>query len=591
MGIAEGITATTSPGTARQTCWSSPARDQPYGNYKSLNNVTVTYASGFTLTFDKIQADPFAAPTRAHISIHRPGFALELFSSPCRRTAAADFLTRRFWNKCHDAGGDRGNPAGGRGGYGGEKGGAITIDRPGQHVVERSSVVIDGKTGSLEARFTLSMPARGRSIQGHKAADILLQMLPAIVSSALLVTGFSRAELGALQAHVESIEDQETLRNMIAEAGLVAFVPNGAILPRQSGTSDLPMRPPAAVPFKSPKNLTRSFHLPHRGAISGVAIPKGVTLIVGGGFHGKSTLLQALETGVYNRIPGDGREFVVTDAHAVKIRAEDGRAVTGVNISPFIDNLPGGKTTDAFSSADASGSTSQAANIIEALEVGARALLIDEDTAATNFMIRDHRMQQLVKTDPITPFLHRVRALSDAGISSILVVGGCGDYFEVADLVICMESYVPSDKTAHAREICGVRDPAETPTSPFGTITHRAVIRQCLSTQGKVKARRIDCLQFDQIDIDLGCVEQLVEVSQVRAIADILHFASKLADGSRSLATLLDLIEDRIDEGGLDAVSFFSHPGSLARPRRQEIAAAINRLRVLRTNQVDNAQL
>ena len=101
-----------------------------------------------------------------------------------------------------------------------------------------------------------------------------------------------------------------------------------------------------------------------------MGIRKGITLIVGGGYHGKSTLLKALEAGVYNHIAGDGREFVITDDTAFKLRAEDGRSITGVDISPFIKNLPNKKDTVHFSTEDASGSTSQAANLMEALESG-----------------------------------------------------------------------------------------------------------------------------------------------------------------------------------------------------------------------------
>ena len=571
---------------------------RPYGNYKSLTGSVVSFTDegggfSFTLTFDRIQSDPFAAPTRAHLNISAENarFHCEFFSSPIRRVAAADFLTRQFWNRCHDAGGDRGNPAGGRGGYGGEKGGAITIDRPGQHVVQRSSVQVT-ETGSIEARFTLSMPARGRSIQGHKAADILLRLLPSAVRQAFCAARYSRESLGAFQHHVNCVEDQETLRRMVVESNLVAFIRNGAVLPRQSGTSDLPMDALKAVPFESPPNLCRTFQLPHSGEVQGMAIPCGVTLVCGGGFHGKSTLLQALQTGAYNRIPGDGREFVCVNETAVKIRAEDGRSVRQVNISPFINNLPGGASCTDFTSPDASGSTSQAANIVEALEAGSRALLIDEDTAATNFMIRDRRMQQLVRADPITPFLHKVRSLSAAGVSSILVVGGCGDYFNVADLVICMSSYKPSDQTARAREIAGISSPDES-LGNFGTLSNRALAHRCLSTNGKVVARRLDCLQFDSSDIDLGCVEQLVEVSQVRAIANILQYLDRSGkcNGATSIGEVLDEIEATIRDDSLQAIAQFSHAGDLALPRRHEIAAALNRLRTLRVAQVRNVSL
>eukprot|EP00438_Fugacium_kawagutii_P004327 Skav220059 [mRNA] locus=scaffold1709:61262:63212:- [translate_table: standard] len=206
-----------------------------------------------------------------------------------------------------------------------------------------------------------------------------------------------------------------------------------------------------------------SITLPHAGTVTGMGITRGVSVIVGGGFHGKSTLLHALQLGIYNKVPGDGREHVVCEPSAVKIRAEDGRSVKCTDISPFINNLPFGKlavmgtmalwkATTEFSTGDASGSTSQAANIIEALEVGAMSLLVDEaprrqtdDTCATNFMIRDEKMKALVAPDkePITAFVRKVRPLfEELGVSTILVVGGSGDFFTVADAVIMMDEWL-----------------------------------------------------------------------------------------------------------------------------------------------------
>ena len=196
--------------------------------------------------------------------------------------------------------------------------------------------------------------------------------------------------------------------------------------------------------------------LPNNGEITGMGIRKGVTLIVGGGYHGKSTLLNALEYGIYNHIPDDGREFVVTNADAVKIRAEDGRSIQSLNIDPFISNLPFDQDTTEFSTANASGSTSQAANILEALEVGASTLLLDEDTLATNFMIRDIRMKTLIakEKEPITPFVEHVRSLyEEKGISTVIVMGGSGDYFSLADVVIGMIEYSPHDLTSQAHQI------------------------------------------------------------------------------------------------------------------------------------------
>ena len=309
-----------------------------------------------------------------------------------------------------------------------------------------------------------------------------------------------------------------------------------------------------AVPFESPESLRVTFNRPNGGPISGMGIPRGVTLIVGGGYHGKSTLLRAIELGVYNRIPGDGREFVVTDDAAVKIRAEDGRSVRGVDISTFINNLPQGQSTRSFSTENASGSTSQAANIIEAIEAGARVLLIDEDTSATNFTIRDRRMQELIakEHEPITPFVDRVRPLFDEqGISTILVMGGSGDYFEAADTAIAMTHYRPQNVTEQVKDIAAKyhtgRQPD--PQSPLTPPTPRYLLPDSLDpSRGKraVKwqVRDDDEIIFGSDEIDLSAVEQLVDTGQLRAIAEaMVYLKQDYPHSNQTLAQLLDDIE------------------------------------------------
>lgn len=379
----------------------------------------------------------------------------------------------------------------------------------------------------------------------------------------------------------------------VGRAGYVSFVREGAVLPRQSGANDRPMRQ-GVVPFKSPESLRVSMKLKSGKTIQGMALKRGITLIVGGGFHGKSTLLQAMEVGIYNHIPGDGREFVVTVPDAMKIRAEDGRSIQGVNISPFISNLPYGKDTTAFSTTDGSGSTSQAANIVEALEVGTSCLLLDEDTCATNFMIRDGKMQALVapEKEPITPFIAKVGALKRMGVSSVLVVGGCGDYFNVADTVVMMDSYVPGDVTEKAQAIAkqssGVVQVAE-----FGSQTARRPTSASIvpPTDGrfKTKVENRRSILFGDERIDLSCVEQIVEPSQTRTLKESLFYLARLfKNGSPTLSEALKAWEQAIRERGLDAVCVDRGgwiEGNLAEVRRLELAAALNRLRTLRMSQ------
>ncbi len=408
--------------------------------YPAYRDLVGSYDLGdFTLTVDRVQPDPFAPPSLIRVRTHDNPFDPSLFASPVRRVAFEDFLNRGLAAAVQDA--VRGNR-----GTGGS--GEVEVQRPSQKVLPRTAVVVapDG----IEARLAVGLPARGRTVDAAAARAVLLDELPTVVRRGLTPDG---VDPEAARRHVEAVEAARHLRGLLPGLGLVAFVADGAILPRESGASDRPLRQ-GAVPFASPPELRVEVDLPNRGRVAGMGIPEGVTVVVGGGFHGKSTLLAALAWGVYDHAAGDGRELVVARADAVVIRAEDGRSVSGVDISAMIGELPGGKPTDDFSTPNASGSTSQAANIAEAIEVGTSLLLVDEDTSATNFMVRDERMRALVRKEPIAPFIDLVRPLHRAlGISTIVVVGGVGDYLDVADRVILMEDYRATDATDRAREV------------------------------------------------------------------------------------------------------------------------------------------
>ncbi|RMH11772.1 MAG: ATPase, partial [Gemmatimonadetes bacterium] len=394
-----------------------------------------------------------------------------------------------------------------------------------------------------------------------------------------------------LLEHALVNEDAEALRAQLRPAGLVAFVADGAMLARRSGVDDRPLEGAEAVPFRAPDALRVTLEAPNAGPVTGMGVREGVTLIVGGGYHGKSTLLRALERGVYNHRPGDGREFVVTVPDAVKVRAEDGRAVGGVDISPFIGTLPGGRDTRAFTTPNASGSTSQAAAILEAVEVGATLLLVDEDTAATNFMIRDRRMQELVPAaaEPITPFVDRVRELYERwGVSSVLVIGGSGDYLDVADTVVGMRDYRAADLTAEARRVAsrvptGRRPEAPAPLAgrPARVVEPGSLDPRRGRRERSVKARGTHTVSVGVETIDLSAVEQLVHPAQAEALAHALLRLHGLVDGRRTVAELLGHVERTLSEEGLDALDA-RRTGGLAGFRRFELAAALNRARKLR---------
>ena len=533
---------------------------------------------GFELSIDHVQGDPFAAPSRLRVRVpaERAGFDAREWDTEARSRFLRDLLTRRFAEACGASAERRGSG----------KSGDLSVVRVGQEVLDRTAVLIDEE--GVEARFTAGLPAQGRRILGRQAERMLCSDLPEAVERGLLRSSLVPTEL---RAWLELADDSAAGRAALADAGLISFVADGSVLPRRSGVDDRPLAS-GAVPFVAPEGLRVQLDLPHRGRVAGLGVPRGVTVVVGGGYHGKSTLLRAVERGVWDHAPGDGRELVLTVPGAVKVRAEDGRSVVGVDISPFIGALPGGRRTDRFSTVDASGSTSQAAAIVEMLEAGADALLLDEDTSATNFLIRDARMQRLIAAhkEPITPLLDRVASLrDDLGVSTVLVVGGCGDWFDVADTVIALDEFRPWDATARAQAIaaqaptqrervdsCGLtRPPGRVPEPSSLDPSHGR-----RASRIKVLGRR--GLLYGEEEIELGALEQIVEEAQVRAVGHALEWL-RLGplDGGTELAWALDRWEEAVAQGGLASV--LSRPdGDVAAVRRFEIAAALSRLRSLR---------
>ena len=532
----------------------------------------------YVLSIDHVQGDPFAAPSK--VSVHVPGriagFGKECYETKERRIAFQDYLLRRMSLKVKDFS----FKAKGSG-----KSGLIGISHPGQEILERSACTVDPATGNVSVRMEIGFPANGRTINAGELIKILFDFLPLCVRQTLLASTCPKA---GLEKVLFLADDQKAVREALREKDLVAFVANGAVLPRKSGVSSLPMK--EAVPFRSPESMEVTLTLPHRGELSGMGIKKGVTLIVGGGYHGKSTLLEALMAGVYNHIAGDGREYVITDDSAVKLRAEDGRSIQKADISMFIRNLPNGRDTTAFYTEDASGSTSQAANTIEAMEAGTKLFLIDEDTSATNFMIRDDLMQRVVSRDaePIIPFIDRIRELYTAyGISTILVAGSCGSYFHKSDCIVQMKKYAPVEITAFAKKeaesypyLTGEMPAAETPDF------HRVVKRDdAFARENRIKMRTdgTDGFSINKSEVDMRYVEQLVDSEQLTSLSHMIK-SMKLHDfdGKKTLQEAVEGVYKRIETKGFAVFAGGeSLPGNLAMPRPQELYAAINRCRDL----------
>lgn len=554
-------------------------------SYKAYKQIQGTYSfERYDLMIDYVQGDPFAAPSKIRIRIpdSERRISPEWKRNSRRKYYAEDQVTRAIAKTIHKTQTSV---------KGSGKSGMIAIDQPGQEILERTSVSLNSEDTTV--CLTVGLPANGRRINGKQAEKLFFSILPEIINQSIFAIKDKEIE------SVCQLADQhETILDEMKKNDWISFVADGAILPRESGISQRPMRD--AVPFESPESNRVTIDLPHREEpITGMALKRGIVLIVGGGYHGKSTLLNAMERGVYPHREGDGREYVLTDPSAVKVRSEDGRQVSTVDISPFIKNLPHGTDTTRFSTENASGSTSQAANVMEALEAGASSLLIDEDTSATNFMIRDERMQELVvkEKEPITPFIDKIKQMRDElEVSTILVMGGSGDYFHVADDVIMMDQYIPHNVTEKAKQIASKypNGRMESEGDAFGAVPKRSFLPQSLQTRKgkkeKVQAKGMHKILMGHEDIALDHVEQLVDASQTRMIADILlHLDKKgVLKRENSLHELLDTIEHQLDQEGLASFAPFKdqHPGELARPRRFEMAATLNRIRTAKVKDI-----
>lgn len=563
----------------------------------------------FTLGIDHVQGDPFASPSALHaaLPLARTGFPASWYARDCSRIALQDHLTRQLSRQFEQYN----FKAKGSG-----KSGLLSISRCGQEVLERSACRI--ADGFLTVRFHVGFPAFGRTINAGELEKILFEFLPKCIQESLF---FQRIDQKKAQSAVYLAEDQEELRRILRERHLTAFVANGSILPRKSGISELPMRD--AIPFVSPKTLEQTFSLPHRGEISGMAIPEGITLIVGGGYHGKSTLLEAIQAGVYDHIAGDGREYVITEDTAVKLRAEDGRSISRVDISLFINDLPNEKDTSSFSTEDASGSTSQAAGVMEGLEAGSRLFLIDEDTSATNFMVRDDFMQEVIsrKKEPITPFIERVGDLyKKAGVSTIMVAGSSGAFFYVADHILQMDCYHTLDITGQVKALCETHSAPRLTAPGFTLPTEKRVLPafQQAAESGaggpfggsqeprgrngdprfgrdphggrgghggrqehmKVRSSGLESFSLDKNTVNVRYLEQLADHEQVEALAYLTRYClEQVQDGKRSVQETVSCVMALLEQKDWDAFCGSYVFCGLARPRIQELYACLDRFR------------
>lgn len=552
-----------------------------YPAYKELKGNYIF--PDFQLNIEHVQGDPFASPSRVSVYLKKvqADFPEAYYESKHKRIALQDYLIRKFANAVNQYAFQA---------KGSGKSGLIRVSRCGQEVLERSALGITN--GELLVRFEVGFPANGRTINALELKKIFFEYLPSIVRKTLYYKNCRKDELKAV---IELAEDQQFIREELKKRDLVAFVANDSILPRESGVSKRPMR--KCIRFQSPETMEVEMDLPNHGMIRGMGISKGITLIVGGGYHGKSTLLKAIEQGIYNHIAGDGREYVITCEDAVKVRAEDGRSITHVNISPFINDLPNKKDTRDFSTEDASGSTSQAANVVEAVQAGSKLLLIDEDTCATNFMVRDQLMQKIVSgnKEPITPFTQQAREMYERlDVSVVMVAGSSGAYFYIADHIIQMDNYRVVDITKHVKNVIEKEEISEDKESRISvtelmnpSIKPRILKSEAVEKKhGQIKIKQFGNSGFSigKTEVDLKYLEQLTDIEQTTTLGHCLKMlVVEMEKKPQNLDVLVDNLWKKIQLEGFSALFEEKYlPVDLAQVRKIDIYMCVNRYRGLR---------
>ena len=555
-----------------------------YGLYKSLAERPWDFGD-FVLEFLHVQGDPYAPASRVTIraKLQILGYAAEWGGSFERRLALSDFLHRKLSRLVQEKYPD--------------KDAAVIFDVAGPEMLVRNSLWIDN--GELRACLQVKLPGEGRKIQAELAAEILTMVLPDLVSAGLY---YDKSDEGALQEHYRVLAERKEILSQLDACGLCAFVPDGAVLPRASGLSEMPLE--KAIPFVAPEEMAVTLNVCGR-EIRGMGIPKGISVITGGAFHGKSTLLQALTRSVYPHIPGDGREGIVIDETALRIGVEDGRSVRGTDLSMFVRDLPGGVSTKNFNTLSASGSTSEAANLLEAMEAGSQTFLIDEDSSAVNFLIRDIRVRKLLGDDrePLIPLTDRIKELAAAGFSFILVAGACGDYLDLADNIIVMANYkaecakfspAPSTSSWRGEAPTGSTEPAEV-TQPRSFVTYMQPLQKsvrptsAVERQVKVKLSGDTLLQIGFLVSDTSRLNTLVDKQQRFGagflLLNLLQNAASNTDADSSANTAAQSVAGVAQKicDNIKNVGFRNLPQGMSRemslPRPVDIACVAFRLR------------
>jgi predicted ABC-class ATPase len=503
-----------------------------------------------------------------------------LYDSPVRRTALEDYLTRNLCAvtgriaRFNESGWARRN---------------IIIAEPGQKILPRTSVAVTKEY--IDARIRIALPYKvyvsgERLVDGEMARKVFFEDLPEIVSSSIFCCNL---DLGAAEEFVNGMEDADRVRQTLATLGLVGFVGEGSLLAREQGSDEPDLS--HIAPFEVADDARTEIDVPNAGKIAGLGIPAGLTVVLGDAANGRKDFMSALAAGVFNHIPGDGRETVITVSDAVQVAVDRDRVVQEVNITPFLTESENGNPA-SYSTRSADSFISQAAATIEALEVGARVLIVDENTSASAFLTTDARVAGLLGATPRASLAQRARQMVDElGIS--LVIGGenlVAEYIPIADTVLKVEDFQVTNITEEAKAL-NLALPPEAPVVNLAPMLARSrwimpssIDAAVGSKDVVISALDLNAIQFGRSVIELDSVPQIADESQTLTIGLLLYYAKlRYMQEGYPLREMLDMIDRDLSSEGLGTISRDLR-GDLARPRRYELAAALNRLPTFRVS-------
>lgn len=561
---------------------------QPFSEYEQL--VGDFDFSRYVIKCTKINLDA-SGEENSVFSIRIPQTIAEipeyLFDSPVRRTAMEDLLLRRLSANIEAIASFDQNGVARR---------HIHSTSPNQKILPRNALQLTKEYIEVYIQITLpiqQMLVDGEpmiSIDGEIAQHIFFDDLPEIVSNSLL---YCNIDVADADLFVNNMEDADRLRQHLGASGQVSFIAEGSLITRISA-EDLPDYE-RLVPIEIDDSLIEEVEVPHGGTVRGLGIPNGLTLILGESNSGRVDLTDAITQGIYNHIPGDGREHVVTVADAVSIGSEVGRSIQQVDISAFARELPDGGNPTSYSTPSAGSFTSQAASTVEFLEAGARVLIFDEHTSSSTFLSADTRVSPLLGDSTRNTLAARARRMVDELGISMIVAGSSlvAEFIPIADKILKVDDFRVTDITEEAKALEIVPSSVVNDNVNLGSMLSRSrwimpsSIDPSIGREDLViHAEDADFLQFGRSIVELDGIKQIADADQARAIGFVLYYAKlRYMDEGYPIREILDLVDRDLSNEGLNSLARDLR-GDLARPRRYEVAAALNRFPGFRVSHV-----